>query len=127
MKKETYSSNAPWEKVIGYYRAIKIGNDVEVAGTTAINEDGLIMGNDYFTQTKYILEKIEKALQSFNFTKKDIIRTRIFVIDIKQWEDVARAHKEFFGEIVAVNTLIEVSKFIQEELLVEIEVTAKKI
>lgn len=124
--KKTYTSNAPWEKEIGYYRAIQIDNQVEVAGTTSVDENGKTIGNDYYSQTKFILEKIEKALQHFKFSKKDVIRTRIYVIDIRKWEDVAKAHREFFNTITPVNTLVEVSKFIQDDLLVEIEVSAKK-
>lgn len=124
--KKTYSSNAPWENEIGYYRAIQIDNQVEVAGTTSVDENGKTVGNDYYSQTEFILEKIEKALHHFKFSKEDVIRTRIYVIDIRKWEDVAKAHREFFKTITPVNTLVEVSKFIQDDLLVEIEVSAKK-
>lgn len=125
--KESYVSNGPWEKEIGYFRALKINNLVEVAGTTAIDENGNTVGSDYYSQTKFILEKIEKVLKTFEFSKSDIVRTRIFVLDISKWEDVAKAHREFFEIITPVNTLMEVSKFIQDDLLVEIEVKAIKL
>jgi len=124
MKRINISSGSPWEDVVGYSRAAKIGNIVEVSGTTAI-ENGAVIGiHDYYTQTGFILRKIEKVLKEAGCEMKDVVRTRIFVCDISKWEEVARAHAEFFKEIKPAATMIEVSKLIAPELLVEIEATA---
>ena len=126
MDRQEYKSNAPWEDKLGYCRAVRIGEYIEVAGTTAINEKGEVVGQDYFEQTQFILDQIEKAIKELQGTKNDIIRTRIFVLDISKWEDVAKAHSLFFTDIKPVCTLIEVSKLIEPSLLIEIEVTAIK-
>jgi len=124
MKRINISSGSPWEDVVGYSRAVKIGNIVEVSGTTAI-ENGAVIGiHDYYTQTGFILRKIEKVLKEAGCEMKDVVRTRIFVCDISKWEEVARAHAEFFKEIKPAATMIEVSKLIAPELLVEIEASA---
>ena len=116
------SSGAPWEAVVGYSRAVRVGNLVEVAGTTA--QDGAtITGTDEYTQTRRILEKIEEALAAAGATFADVVRTRIFVTDISQWEAVGRAHGEVFGQIRPV-TMVEVRALIDPRLLVEIEATA---
>lgn len=125
-KRKEYKSNAPWEKVIGYNRAIKIGNVVEVAGTTAVNDKGETIGESYQEQTVFILSKIEKALNHFGLTRNDIVRTRVFVVDIQHWREVAKVHLDFFGGQQPVNTLIEISKLIQDDLLIEIEAKALK-
>lgn len=126
MNRQEYKSNAPWEDKLGYCRAVRIGHYIEVAGTTAVNEIGVIVGQTYFEQTEFILNKIERALRALDSEKNDIIRTRIYVLDISKWEEVAKAHSIFFSEIKPVCTLIEVSNFIAPKLLIEIEVTAIK-
>ncbi len=119
------SSGAKWEDIIGYSRAVKVGNIIEVAGTTAINEDGNVVGaNDPYEQTKFIFEKIEKALASAGASFRDVVRTRMFTTDISQWEEIGRAHGEFFREIKPAASMIEVKGLIDPELLIEIEVTA---
>ncbi len=123
--KQRISSGAAWEEIIGYSRAVRIGNVVEVAGTTAVDEAGNVVGaDDPSAQTRYILQKIEKALIEAGATMRDVVRTRMFVTDISRWEAVGRAHGEFFREIKPVATMVEVSGLIDSELLVEIEVTA---
>ncbi len=123
--KQLISSGAAWEEIVGYSRAVRIGNVVEVAGTTAVDEAGNIVGvDDPGAQTRYILQKIEKALAAAGATMQDVVRTRMFVTDISRWEAVGRAHGEFFREIRPVATMVEVSALIGPELLVEIEVTA---
>jgi enamine deaminase RidA (YjgF/YER057c/UK114 family) len=124
MKRQNISSNAVWEDTIGYSRAVRIGNVVEVAGTTASNGDQVIGIGDTYEQTRYILQKIEKALQQAGATMRDVVRTRIYVTDISQWEAVGRAHGEYFREIKPASTMVEVSALIKPELLVEIEATA---
>ncbi|MBI3166027.1 MAG: RidA family protein [Chloroflexi bacterium] len=119
------SSGAKWEDIVGYSRAVKIGNIIEVAGTTAVDEDGNTVGvNDPYEQTRYALAKIEKALQAAGATMKDVVRSRMFVTDISKWEEIGRAHGEFFREVKPAASMIEVKGLISPELLVEIEVTA---
>ena len=119
------SSGAKWEDIVGYSRAVRVGNIIEVAGTTSVDERGEIVGlNDPYAQTKYILQKIEKALVEAGASLKDVTRTRMFVTDISKWEEVGRAHGEFFREIKPAASMIEVKGLISPGLLVEIEVTA---
>lgn len=119
------SSGAKWEDIVGYSRAVRVGNVVEVAGTTAVDENGKTVGaDDPYQQTKFILSKIEKALIAAGAAMKDVVRTRMFVTDISRWEEIGRAHGEFFREIKPAASMIEVKGLISPELLVEIEVTA---
>lgn len=119
------ASGAQWEEIVGYSRAVRIGNVVEVAGTTAVDEQGQVVGpNDPGAQTRFILQKIERALQQAGASLKDVIRTRIFVTDISRWEEIGRVHGDFFRTIKPVATMVEVKALISPELLVEIEVTA---
>ena len=124
MIRTIYSSNSPWEDQVGYSRVVKTGDIIEVAGTTS-SENGAVIGmHDYYAQTHYILKKIEKSLAEAGAGMKDVTRTRIYVCDITKWEAVAKAHAEFFKEIKPTATMVEVSRLIAPELLVEIEVTA---
>ena len=124
-KRINISSGAKWEDIVGYSRAVKIGNIIEVAGTTAVDEYGNTVGvNDPYEQTRYALSKIEKALQAAGATMKDVVRTRMFVTDISKWEEIGRAHGEFFREVKPAASMIEVKGLISPELLVEIEVTS---
>ncbi|NBB20090.1 RidA family protein [Runella sp. CRIBMP] len=118
------SSGSPWEATVGYSRAVKIGAVIEISGTVAV-EDGQVVGlEDPYVQTKVILKKIEAVLAEAGASLKDVVRTRIFVTDISQWEAVGRAHGEFFGEIRPCTTMVEVSRLIAPEYMVEIETTA---
>lgn len=119
-----YSSGSPWEDVVGYSRAVRVGNSIEVAGTTAMDGDLLIGKGDVYAQTAFILQKIEKVLAAAGATLKDVVRTRMYVTDITQWEAVGKAHGECFAQIKPVATLVQVSKLIHEDLLIEIEVSA---
>ena len=122
--RKNISSGAEWEDIVGYSRAVRIGNHIEVAGTTAI-ENGQIIGiGDAYVQTQCILQKIEQALLLAGATLKDIVRTRIFVTDISLWEEIGRAHGQFFKDIKPACTMVEVKGLIQPEMLVEIEATA---
>ena len=121
-----WSSNTLWEESFGYSRAVQIGNTIEVSGTTA-SEDGKVIGvGDVTLQTEYIIKKIEHTLVEAGFSLKDVVRTRIFMTDISLWEEVAKVHSYLFEDIMPAFTLIEVSKLIDPDLLIEIEATAIK-
>ena len=125
MTRKKISSNTEWETTVGYSRAVRIGPLTEVSGTTAVDEEGKVVGpGDIYVQTKYILAKIGMALAGAGTAIEDVIRTRIYVTDISQWEAVGRAHGETFGDIKPVATMVEVKALISHELLVEIEATA---
>lgn len=117
-------SGSPWEPVVGYCRAIRIGNRVEVAGTTAMKGDEVIGEGDAYLQTRQALETIEAALREVGAALTDVVRTRMFVTDISQWEAVGRAHGEVFRDICPVATMVEVKALIDPRLLVEIEAEA---
>jgi len=125
MKRQIISSGAPWEATVGYSRAVKVGPYVHVSGTTAVDTNGQTMHpDDAYGQTIYILNKIKRALAEANATMADVVRTRMFVVDIAEWEEIGRAHGEFFADVRPAATMVEVSKLISPELLVEIEVDA---
>ena len=125
MKRTNYSSGAKWEDIVGYSRAVRIGNTVEVTGTVSVNENNELIGaNNAYEQTKFIIQKIEKVLINAGASLKDVVRTRMFVTDISRWEEYGKAHGEFFQHIKPCTTLIEVSKLIAPEYLIEIEATA---
>jgi enamine deaminase RidA (YjgF/YER057c/UK114 family) len=122
--RKNISSGSPWEDVVGYSRAVRVGNIVEVAGTTAMNGDILIGEGNLYAQTVFVIQKIEKALQEAGASLTDVVRTRMFVTDITRWEQAGKAHGEFFKDIKPVATMVEVSKLISDDLLIEIEATA---
>lgn len=120
-----YSSGAKWEDIVGYSRAVKIGNVVEITGTVAVDEHNQLIGEgDAYLQTKFILQKIESVLLQAGATLKDVVRTRMFVTDISQWEAYGKAHGEVFKDIKPCTTMVEVSRLISPEYLIEIEATA---
>lgn len=122
--RQNISSNTIWEEQIGYSRAVRVGNIIEVAGTTAVDGNNVIGKNNIYEQTKFIFSKIEKALIEAGACMKDVVRTRMYVTDMQQWEAVGKAHAEYFKEVKPAATMLEVSGFINSELLIEIEVTA---
>lgn len=125
MQRTNYSSGAKWEDIVGYSRAVKIGNTIEVTGTVAVDENStLIAKDDAYGQTKYIIEKIENVLNRAGATLADIVRTRMFVTDISRWEEYGRAHGEFFSSIKPCTSMIEVKGLIDPNYLIEIEATA---
>jgi enamine deaminase RidA (YjgF/YER057c/UK114 family) len=126
MNRRNYTSGAPWEDIVGYSRAVQVGNTLEISGTVATDENGVVAPNDPYHQTKFILQKIERVLRDAGFTLSDVVRTRMFVSDISRWEDIGKAHGEVFAEIKPATSMVEVSRLIDPAYLVEIEVTAIK-
>lgn len=124
MKRKNISSGTKWEEFVGYSRAVRVGNTVEVAGTTAIENNEIVGKGDAYLQTKFILAKIEKALVEARASMADVVRTRIYITDISQWEEVGKAHGEVFNNIKPASTMVEVSGLVNPDMLVEIEATA---
>ncbi len=125
-ERQKYSSGAKWESIVGYSRAVKVGARIYVTGTTATGENSEIVGvGDAYAQTVQAIKNIEKALQALGATLENVVRTRMFVTDISRWEEYGRAHGEFFREIMPATTMVEVSKLIDPQMLIEIEVDAE--
>jgi enamine deaminase RidA (YjgF/YER057c/UK114 family) len=125
MERINISTGSKWEDIVGYSRAVKIGNIIEVTGTVATDSSGEIVGkNDAYSQTKFIVLKVENVLEQLGAKLSDVIRTRIFTTDISRWEEIGKAHGEFFGQIKPCTTMVEVRALIDKEYLVEIEFSA---
>ena len=125
-ERQRYSSGMKWEQIVGYSRAVRVGNRIYVTGTTATDENGNIVGvGDAYEQTVQTIKNIERALQALDATLETVVRTRMFVTDISRWEEYGKAHGEFFSEILPATTMVEVSNLINPLMLIEIEADAE--
>ncbi len=125
MERMNYSSGAKWESIVGYSRAVRVGNTIELTGTVAVDDQGEPVGiNNAYEQTKFIIGKIEKILERAGASLKDVVRTRMFVTDISRWQEYGKAHGEYFSTILPCTSMIEVKGLIEPVYLIEIEATA---
>lgn len=125
-ERRKYSSGVKWESIVGYSRAVRVDDRIYVTGTTATGDDGEIVGvDDAYAQTVQTIKNIERALKALDADLENVVRTRMFVIDISRWEEFGRAHGEFFRDVMPATTMVEVSKLIDPRMLIEIEADAE--
>lgn len=124
--RKNFSTGAKWEDIVGYSRAVQVGNQLEISGTVATDDAGVVGKGNAYEQTRFILQKVDKVLKQAGFSLADVVRTRIFVTDISRWEEIGKAHGEFFKSIKPATAMVQVSALIEVDYLVEIEVSAVK-
>jgi enamine deaminase RidA (YjgF/YER057c/UK114 family) len=122
--KKKIPAGAKWEEMVGYSRAVRVGNIIEIGGTVAVDKNGLVGRDDAYEQTRFILNKIGEVLKETGSSLDDVVRTRMYVTDISMWEEIGKAHNEVFHKIKPVTSMLEVNSLISPEFLIEIEVTA---
>ena len=125
-QRTNFSSGVKWEDIIGYSRAVQVGNTLEVTGTVALGDDGVVGKGDFYEQTRFIIQKVEKVMHQAGFSLADVVRTRMLVTDISKWQEVGRAHGEFFKTVRPTTTMVQIGALIDPDYLVEIEFTAIK-
>ncbi|NHN47530.1 RidA family protein [Halostella sp. JP-L12] len=126
MDRKTVESDTAWETAVGYARAVRAGDEIHVSGTTATDENGELVGEgDPYAQAKQALANVEDALEAAGASADDVVRTRVYVTDIEQWEAIGRAHRETFGDVRPATSMVQVERLIDPEMLVEIEAVAK--
>lgn len=125
MRRTTVSSGTEWERAVGYSRAVRVGSEVRVSGTTATDEDGRLVGeNDPYAQAKQAFENVATALEEAGASVADVVRTRMFVTDIENWEEIGRAHEEVFGDVRPATSMVQVERLIDPAMVVEVEADA---
>jgi enamine deaminase RidA (YjgF/YER057c/UK114 family) len=125
LKRKLVPARSPWGDKVGYSRAVSAGRHISVSGTAASDSKGRVVGEgDAYAQTRFILKKVEKALEELGGSMGDVVRTRIYTTDISKWQEIGKAHSEFFGGVMPASTMVEVSGFIDSRMIVEIEVDA---
>jgi enamine deaminase RidA (YjgF/YER057c/UK114 family) len=124
MDRQTVSSGTEWERAVGYSRAVRVGDQIHVAGTTPVDDEGTVIGEDPYEQTVAAIEIIEDALAEADASLHDVVRTRMYVTDIDDFEQIGRAHGEFFGDVRPASTMVEVVRLVDEAFAVEVEATA---
>lgn len=125
MERETIQSGTEWESTVGYSRAVRTGDEIHVSGTTATDDEGNLVGaGDPYAQAEQALSNVERALERLDATCADVVRTRMFVTDVDQWEEIGRAHREYFGDVRPATSMVQVERLVDPEMVVEVEAVA---